>query len=315
MRLGEPIRKIERNESLDQIAAFAERLVDRVVPRGKARDLLHGVPLGHPVHPLLIQVPIGSWLSAFLLDLVPGGGPGLRRSAHLLVNIGVLTAIPAAIAGWVDLSQQHKRQQRTGVIHALANGTGILLFGLSSLARSRGQHSTGAMLGGMGLSAVASAGMLGGHLSYYRASGANRADYLIDRMPSEWHKIGMLKDFPEGKPARAQVGEVPLAVVRIKDNVHALVGVCSHLGGPLEKGKIEGDCIRCPWHGSMFRLTDGVVAHGPATAAQPMMEVSVRDGAVWVRRPQDRPATEVPRPRAETEAAQRKEKEKKTTAR
>ena len=159
MRLGEPIRKIERNESLDQIAAFAERLVDRVVPRGKARDLLHGVPLGHPVHPLLIQVPIGSWLSAFLLDLVPGGGPGLRRSAHLLVNIGVLTAIPAAIAGWVDLSQQHKRQQRTGVIHALANGTGILLFGLSSW-RS-GTAFDGSVLGGMGLSAVAFAGMLG----------------------------------------------------------------------------------------------------------------------------------------------------------
>ncbi|KUP97559.1 Rieske 2Fe-2S domain-containing protein, partial [Thermobifida cellulosilytica] len=248
MRLGEPIRRIERIQNLDRIAAFAKQLVDRAIPKGKARDLLHGVPIGHPAHPLLVQVPIGTWLSATLLDMVPGGGPGLRRSAHLLVNIGLLAAVPTAVAGWVDLTQQHERQQRTGVVHALANGTGILLFGLSSLARSRGQQSMGALLGGMGMSAVAVGGMLGGHLSYYRSSGANRADYLIDRMPSEWQEIGRVEDFPEGRPSRVDVGEVPLAVVRTGGQVHALVGVCSHLGGPLEKGEVDRGCLRCPWH-------------------------------------------------------------------
>ncbi|HLU98442.1 MAG TPA: Rieske 2Fe-2S domain-containing protein, partial [Thermobifida alba] len=277
MRLGEPIRKIERYERLDRIAAFAKQLVDRAIPEGgKARDLLHGVPLGHPAHPVLVQVPIGAWLSATLLDMVPGSGPGLRRSAHLLVNVGLLAAVPTAVAGWVDLTRQHERQQRTGVVHALTNGAGIALFGLSSLARSRGQHPMGALLGAMGMGAVAVGGMLGGHLSYYRASGANRADYLIDRMPSDWQEIGRVEDFPEGRPTRADVGEVPLAVVRTGGQVRALVGVCAHLGGPLDQGEIvDGDCIRCPWHGSTFRAADGVVVHGLATAAQPMMEVSV----------------------------------------
>ncbi|MEY9213243.1 nitrite reductase/ring-hydroxylating ferredoxin subunit/uncharacterized membrane protein [Thermobifida halotolerans] len=305
------MRKIERSRGLDRIAAFAKRVVDRVVPEGKVRDALHGVPLGHPAHPLLVQLPIGAWLSATLLDLVPGGGPGLRRSAHLLVNVGILASVPAVLAGWMDLTRQHERQQRVGVVHALTNGTGIALYGLSSLARSRGQQPLGATLAGMGMGAVAVGGMLGGHLSYYRASGVNRADFLIDWMPSDWEEIGRVEDFPEGRPTRADVGNVPLAVVRTSGQVRALVGFCNHLGGPLYEGEIDGDCLVCPWHGSTFRTTDGVVAQGPATAAQPMMEVSVRDGVVRVRRPKDRPDMEVPRPRAETGAPS----EEKTQAR
>ncbi|MBK7623834.1 MAG: Rieske (2Fe-2S) protein [Kineosporiaceae bacterium] len=51
--------------------------------------------------------------------------------------------------------------------------------------------------------------------------------------------------------------------------MHVLAHTCSHLGGPLSQGEVVDDCIVCPWHGSAFRLTDGSVRHGPATARSP----------------------------------------------
>jgi nitrite reductase/ring-hydroxylating ferredoxin subunit len=70
--------------------------------------------------------------------------------------------------------------------------------------------------------------------------------------------------------------------------VRVLSDHCAHLGGPLHQGRIvtdQGDlCVTCPWHGSTFRLADGSVVHGPATARQPAFETRVTDsGSVQVR--------------------------------
>ncbi len=81
------------------------------------RDLLHGRQLGHPLHPALVQVPTGAWLSAAVLDLLPG----TERAARTLVGVGVLAAAPATLSGWVDWAEQHERQPRTGVVHAASN--------------------------------------------------------------------------------------------------------------------------------------------------------------------------------------------------
>jgi nitrite reductase/ring-hydroxylating ferredoxin subunit len=63
---------------------------------------------------------------------------------------------------------------------------------------------------------------------------------------------------------------------------------CAHLGGPLHQGRlvIENDetCVICPWHSSTFRVSDGSVVHGPATARQPSFEARVSDaGTIQVR--------------------------------
>jgi nitrite reductase/ring-hydroxylating ferredoxin subunit len=86
----------------------------------------------------------------------------------------------------------------------------------------------------------------------------------------------------DGKPARALLGEVPVLLIRQGDEVHALADRCSHLSGPLSDGELAGGCVTCPWHGSMFRVSDGAVVHGPATAPQPVYRTRVRDGIVQV---------------------------------
>jgi nitrite reductase/ring-hydroxylating ferredoxin subunit len=83
------------------------------------------------------------------------------------------------------------------------------------------------------------------------------------------------------------LGTTALVVVRRGDLVQALKATCSHAGGPLPEGKLEGDTIVCPWHFSAFRLSDGAVRHGPATTRQVIYSARITNGQVEVSGPID----------------------------
>ncbi|MFD6310398.1 Rieske 2Fe-2S domain-containing protein [Streptomyces nigra] len=286
-----PRRPLGRNRVLSLLDRLerepaADRVVDalrtgvRALPLGRARDLLHGRPLGHPVHPLLVQVPIGSWLSAAVLDL----RPGRSRESGLLIGVGLAAAGPAAVAGWVDWAELHREQQRVGLVHALSNIAAVGLYATSLSCRLRGKEAAGRAYGFLGLTAVGVGGMLGGHLAYRQASGANHAEEVPHVVTEGWHRVGAVADFPVGEAVRRSVDDVPVLVVReTGGEVHALAERCSHLAGPLAEGTIADGCVRCPWHGSVFRLSDGWNVSGPATAPQPSFETRIIGGHVEVR--------------------------------
>ncbi|MEU1479146.1 Rieske (2Fe-2S) protein [Streptomyces sp. NPDC005760] len=252
----------------------------RSLPLGRGRDVLHGTWLGHPVHPLLVQVPIGSWLSAAVLDL-----RGDRsREAGLLVGVGVAAAVPAALTGAVDWAELQRPQMRVGLVHALSNTAALGLYTASLACRATGRTRAGRTLGFLGLMAAGAGGMLGGHLAYRQAAGANHAEAVPHLVTPGWHRIGALDDFPPGLPVRRSVDDVPVMVLRRTDGaIHALADRCSHLAGPLSEGTVSDGCVRCPWHGSVFRLSDGLNVSGPAIAPQPAFEVRVTDEQVEVR--------------------------------
>nr|WP_234430837.1 Rieske (2Fe-2S) protein [Streptomyces sp. NRRL F-4489] len=274
---------LERLKGLDLAARPVRRAV-RNLPLGRFRDVLHGLPLGHPLHPLLVQAPIGAWLSAGLLDAVPG----TRRGARVLVGAGVLAAVPAALAGWVDWAEQQPRQARTGLAHALTVNVATGLYATSWLQRGRGHTARGKALGWAGLGVVAVGGLLGGHLAYRQAAGTNKTEPVPHLLADRWYDLGRVEDFPVGQAVRRELGEVPVLVVRRSGGrIHVLADRCSHQSGPLSEGKITDGCVECPWHGSVFRLADGANVRGPATAPQPSFEVDVQaDGAVRVRLPE-----------------------------
>ncbi|GAA1005062.1 MULTISPECIES: Rieske 2Fe-2S domain-containing protein [Streptomyces] len=271
--------RLEQEPRADAVIDAAGRGV-RALPLRGGRDLLHGRWLGHPLHPLMVQVPMGTWLSAAVLDLFPGRS----REAGLLVGVGLATAAPAALAGTVDWAELHRRQQRTGLVHALANATAVGLYAASLACRLKGRTGAGRALGFLGLTAAGAGGMLGGHLAYRQASGANHAEEIPYVVTEGWHRIGAVAEFPAGRPVRRSVDDVPVLVVRESGGtLHALADRCSHLAGPLSEGTVADGCVRCPWHGSVFRLSDGWNVRGPATAPQPAFDTRIVDGHVEVR--------------------------------
>ncbi len=134
--------RLEHAEELDRVVEPVQQVV-RKLPPGRLRDALHGVWLGHPLHPVLVQVPVGAWMSAAFLDALGRDEDGARH----LIGLGLLASVPAALAGSADWAEQHEQQMRTGVVHAAANTAAIGLYTGSLLARSRRRTGLGKALG------------------------------------------------------------------------------------------------------------------------------------------------------------------------
>lgn len=271
---------IDGAERLDALVRPVRRVV-RAAPLGRARELLRGL-LGHPIHPTLVQLPVGAWTAAAIMD-----ASGQDRAARKLIAVGLLGAGPAAVAGWTDWAELHETQMRTGLVHAASNITGVLMYATSLVARYTGHRRAGVVTALGGLLAISAGGLLGGHLAYRQAAGVNHAEPVPHLVPPGWHEIGTEQEFTAGRCVRRTIGEVPVAVVRTQTGaIHVLADQCSHLAGPLSEGEVADGCVTCPWHHSTFRLTDGAVVNGPATAPQPVFETRVRAGRLEVRLPQ-----------------------------
>lgn len=285
----ELVTRFEDAEWLDPVAKSVRKAVKKIIPPGWMRDVLHGVPVGHPVHPLAVQVPMGAWISAAVLDAVPG----TEQAAKILVGVGALSAVPSAVAGFTDWTQLHPQQQRVGLVHAAANIAATGLYSASLLQRARGSHASGKVLAYLGLAVVSGGGFLGGHLTYRQAAGVNHSEEIPHRFPSGWHALAPLAELPDGKLDKRVVAGLNLLVFREGDNVSVLSDVCSHLSGLLHEGKIKssnladdgGPCVVCPWHRSTFSLRTGEVVAGPATAKQPRFDTRITDGIVEVSLP------------------------------
>lgn len=282
------VEAVEQAQWLDPSVQATKKVVDAALPSPALRDLLHGVWLGHPLHPALIILPLGSWISAGVLDFLPGR----REAAQTLTGLGVLTALPTAAAGWADWSDLHPQQQRTGLVHATTNILALGLQWASWRARRRGQQARGVTYSLVALGLGSAGAYLGGHLSYRQGAGANHAEEAPHVLPEEWTRLCALADLPDGTPTRVALDGVPVFALRRGDRVDALYDYCSHLAGPLSEGELSGSgddlCVTCPWHGSVFRVADGAVQQGPATSPQPVLQIRVDpDGAVLARLGED----------------------------
>lgn len=276
--LDELAGHVERSDRLDPICDAVAAALDRILPEGALRDVASGVPTGHPAHPLLVALPIGSWSAASWLDLT-GGSCALTRR---LIAFGIVTAVPAAVTGGNDWLTTASAERRVGLVHAALNSTTLGIYGASWLARRRGHHATGALLALAGLAVTATAGWLGGHLSYAMGVGVDTTAF--QHLPSEWTDAAAETDVPDGAGIGVTVDGVPVLLARHLGRMVALADRCTHRGGPLHDGEVADGCVTCPWHGSRFALADGSVRTGPASRPQPTLETRTVDGRIQVRR-------------------------------
>ncbi|MFD2763873.1 Rieske 2Fe-2S domain-containing protein [Micromonospora eburnea] len=279
------VNNLEQASRLDRIGDRLQRAVQGTLRGQRVRDFLHGVWLGHPLHPAMVQVPVGAWISAAVLDLMPGQ----RRAATTLIRIGTLSALPAAVAGLNDWAALSRDQRRVGLVHATANVIGLACYTGSLIARRNGRHGTGRALAYLGLSAASGGAYLGGHLAYKQGAQVSQSISEMHRMSEGWHPLGDMSTLPQRQLVTREIDDVSVILYRHGDDVTVMLERCPHQSGPLGEGQVQQvdghDCVVCPWHGSTFRLNGGEVVHGPAANDQVILPSRVVNGRLEARLP------------------------------
>jgi uncharacterized membrane protein len=162
--------RLEHARTLDGSIRLIAPVVRAAIREGHLSALLSGRWLGHALHPLLTDVPMGAWTSSLILDFA--GGPSAESSADLLVGVGVAAVAPTALSGWSDWSETlTPEQRRVGLVHAAANLTTASMFSASLLRRRQGRRGIAKLLSVAGAGALSVGGYLGGHLSHARCVG------------------------------------------------------------------------------------------------------------------------------------------------
>lgn len=164
------LRRFENLRVLDGAAATIAGAVRTALRKSGTSDALRGKWLGHPLHPLMVTVPIGAFVSTAVLDMAPGNEDAARK----LTGLGLAATAPTALLGLADYADLDERQRRVGLVHALSNTTAAALFAGSYASRARGAHRRGKVLSALGLTVLSAGGALGGHLSYAQGAGVFR---------------------------------------------------------------------------------------------------------------------------------------------
>ncbi len=242
------------------------------------KDALYGTWLGHPLHPVVVDLPIGFWTSSAVLDAA-----GMQRGADITLKLGTISALASAVTGyaqWHDL-QNMEAPRRLGALHAMLNITATALYSASWLLRDKGGRGPALALSTTGLALVSVSGLLGGDLAYKLGIGVSRVAF--EEPSGEWTAVVDIADLEDGSLKRIENGGELLVLLKDGDTVYAASATCTHVGAPLDEGELAGTCVTCPWHGSVFDLRDGRVIHGPTSTPLHAYETRVADGKVEVR--------------------------------
>ena len=272
------------DKASDAVQPKVEELVDEGGPL--ARYILDGVWFEVPLHPVLTDVPIGSWTAALVfdgLDLV-SGKTAMRNAADASLAFGVAGGFLAAAVGLSDWRYTSGGSRRMGMAHAILNSAGLALNTASLLLRATGRRNAGrlAFLAGYSLNGMGA--HLGGELSYKYGLRVNRNTFEATG-PHDFVPVLDEADLGQGELRRVEADGAGVLLSRSGEDgrVCAIAATCNHMGGPLEQGDREGDTVVCPWHKSRFDLCSGKVLNGPAVFPQSGYETRVRDGKIEVR--------------------------------
>jgi nitrite reductase/ring-hydroxylating ferredoxin subunit/uncharacterized membrane protein len=284
----------ERAPFLDRLSDGLAGAVGAIVgsqrkPPRRLKSFLNGTWFGHPLHPSIVEVPIGVWLLAAVFDIiwlaVPGASVWAARAAEGAIIAGIVAALGAVATGLTDWSDTYGGERRTGLYHGSLMLLAFVLYVVSIILRLNdpaGDDPVAAILGFAGIAIVLFAAYLGGSLVFGHGTGVNHAAW--EAGTEDFVPVAALADLPENALSRGTAAGVPVVMLRMGERVYAISATCPHAGGPLDEGALQGDVVECPWHGSRFNMRTGRVLTGPATMNAPRYETRVRDGQVEVKR-------------------------------
>jgi nitrite reductase/ring-hydroxylating ferredoxin subunit/uncharacterized membrane protein len=251
---------------------------------GPLKDLAHGRWLGHPVHAATTDLPIGALTVTIVLDLLDQ-----RYAADVSLVIGILAMLASAVVGAADYSDTDGTALQRATIHSTLMVVALVIYVVSLAFRSGNpvDRTVPVALSILAYLVMNAGAYVGGEVVYALGNMVSR--HAFRGAGGKWLKLEIdgglgLDDLPADQPVRGRAGINTLVLVRDGEEVYALHETCAHAGGPLAQGTIVDGCIQCPWHGSRFRLSDGVARRGPTLYDQPRYEVRAGESGPEARR-------------------------------
>ena len=280
---------VDKAASTPALDKPAERVADTVEAvmagqpnREVVENTLHGTWLGHPLHPVLTDLPIGAWTLAGVMDaadMLAGNG---RSSATPAIAFGLVASLPTASAGVMDWRHGGTERKRVGVAHAALNGGALALYTASLLLRPT-HVGLARLLGFGGLGLVSASAYLGGHLISNMGMGVKHESPATP--PAGPAAASLDGELAENTPRRVELQGYPVTLVRHNGRLFALADVCPHMGCSLSNGSVSGDALMCACHGSTFALEDGRVLKGPSAFPVRAFRASGEGAAVTISPP------------------------------
>ena len=261
----------------DWLHGVMAAIFGRMLP---VRDFLAGTWLGHPLHALLTDVPIGALTVTIVLDVI-----GQPVAADVALLIGVLSMLAAAAAGYADYSTTDGPARVRATVHSSLMLVSLVIYIVSLVIRASGPTNRAVPIA---LSIVAYLILAGG--AFVGGDIVFALGHMVDR--HAWRSSGTkwqpleVGEIAEGTLVKARLGIQDLVLIRTGQTILALHNQCAHAGGPLSEGSLVDGCIECPWHGSRFEIATGRRRRGPTVYDQPTYEVRpLEAGGYEARRP------------------------------
>jgi nitrite reductase/ring-hydroxylating ferredoxin subunit/uncharacterized membrane protein len=282
------------NPMLERLEQGTQTIINTILgARGQGRhplkSLLNGSWLGHPLHPLITDVALGGTVLTAVFDVIwlafPVTHVWAPRAAEGTLVAGVIGMLGAAITGLADWSDTYGNERTTGLVHGLLNVAALAAYIISLVLRllvSDAQSVVAAIVGFAGLALIATAAYFGGDLVFKFGTNVNHTAW--EQGSEDFETVMPLADVPDHQLTRVTVAGVPVILLRQGEQLAAIAATCTHAGGPLDEGTLQGDVVRCPWHGSRFHVSTGKIVDGPATVSAPQYDIKVLDGQVALKR-------------------------------
>jgi nitrite reductase/ring-hydroxylating ferredoxin subunit/uncharacterized membrane protein len=279
---------VAKQHWLDSLGDPLQRFVNWVYGPGRGvrkllQNFLNGVWLGHPLHPLLTDVPVGAWTVTVVLDTVAlvTGKDTYRGPSEVALAVGVAAALAAAVTGATDWKDTYGEERSLGLLHGLFMLTATALFTASLVIHLTGPWLVGVIIGYVGYVVMGAGAYLGGDEVFEIGYGVNHTAFQSG--PNKFVPVLSAAALKPETPTKVDADGTPVLLVGLNNQVYALYDTCMHAGCSLAGGTLDGTSITCPCHGSQYDVRDGSVVNGPATMSQPACDVRIDNGTVHVK--------------------------------
>ncbi len=259
----------------------------------------------HPMHPMLVVLPIGLWIGSWIFDIlaISRHDVMLGAASFYCAIAGVVGAAFAAIPGTMDyfgVVPPRSSAKKRGALHGILNVCILLAFLTIAIRRGNAVNPPDGLeltIATLAVAVLAVSGWMGGTLSYRNQIGVDRryanAGQLKERTLDGWDRpVCNQSELGDGQILLAKIEQERIVIARCSEGVVAFSDHCTHKGGPLSDGALVGCTIQCPWHGSQFDIRTGRVVAGPAKEKITTYPIEIRAGEVYIKRESKKPSGE-----------------------